>query len=162
MRGNGKHSAMTVESRSASPFLVAVADRLPPGRALDVAMGEGRNAIFLARRNYQVVGIDRRAAAVVAAQRAARAAGVPLEMVCADLEHWRLPASRFDVAVNIRYLQRSLVPSLRAAVRPGGMIVFETFLIEQMRLGHPRNPAFFLAHGELRELFSGFDIVSDA
>ena len=134
-----------------SAFLRAVADRLPHGRVLDVACGSGRNASFLATRGDCVVGIDRSLESL----REARAAigSERFLPVQADLERFALPESAFDVVVNTRYLQRSLAPALRRSLRPGGMLVFETFLIEQLELGHPRNPEFVLRHNELLELF---------
>lgn len=150
---------VTQRAGAASAFLRAVAGRLPRGRVLDVAMGEGRNALFLARRRHAVVGIDRSLDAVRNARRAAAAAGLLLEAICADLEAYALPSSAFDVVVNIRYLQRSLIPGLCQALRPGGMMVFETFLVDQLALGHPRNPAFTLQHNELLRLSTGLRVL---
>lgn len=141
--------------RPPSEFLVAMAHRLPPGSVLDVASGEGRNAIFLAGRGHPVVGVDRSLEALSRAQRWARRAGIEVDLVQADLEHWELPHAAFDVVVNVRYLQRSLIPGMRDALRPGGVVVFETFLEEQLQLGHPRNPDFVLRHNELPALFAG-------
>jgi SAM-dependent methyltransferase len=148
-------------SSGASAFLRQVADRLPPGRALDVACGRARNALFLLERGMRVVGIDRSRDSLLAAREAAHG-DARLLLVQADLESFPLPRDRFDVVLNVRYLQRSLVPALRRAVRPGGVVVFETFLVEQLALGHPRNPDFVLRHGELRRLFEGFEILHDS
>jgi SAM-dependent methyltransferase len=142
-----------------SEFLVAIAHRLPPGWALDLAMGFGRNSLFLARRGYRVLGIDRCAEGVRATREIAAAERLPFEGIVADLEQYPLPRERFDVVLNIRYLQRSLVPSIRAALRLGGCVVFETFLIEQLQYGHPRDPEFTLRHNELLDLFRGFRIL---
>jgi SAM-dependent methyltransferase len=140
-----------------SAFLCAVASRLPHGRVLDVACGSGRNARFFLARGDRVIGIDRARDALVKAR--AGAADSPLGLIQADLEEFPLPAARFDVVVNIRYLQRSLAPQLRRALRPGGVLVFETFLREQLALGHPRNPDFVLAHNELLRLFQGMRVL---
>ena len=78
----------------------------------------------------------------------------------ADLEQFPLPRERYDVVVNVRYLQRSLFPALKASVRHGGCVVFETFIRDQQQLGHPRNPAFLLERGELAAQFSDFDVLS--
>ena len=147
------------EMPAPSEFLVAVADRLPRGLVLDVAMGEGRNALFLASRASSVVGIDLSMASLLKARRAAASVGSVVHAIQADLEQYPLPAARFDVVMNFRYLQRSLVPSLRRALRPGGMVIFETFLVDQLQLGHPRNPAFVLEHNELLSLFSGLRVL---
>lgn len=149
---------MASDVRPASSFLRAIEARLPHGRVLDVACGAGRNALFFLARGDSVVGIDRSAESL---QRAREAAGpaARLELIQADLETYALPEAAFDVVLNVRYLQRSLVPALRRAARPGGVVVFETFLVEQLELGHPRNPDFVLAHNELLRLFEGFRIL---
>ncbi len=153
---NSSHRSHPAEP---SEFLVAVAHHLPPGWALDVAMGFGRNSLFLARRGYRVLGIDCCAEGVQATREIAAAERLRFEGIVADLEQYPLPRERFDVVLNIRYLQRSLVPSIRTALRPGGCVVFETFLIEQLQYGHPRDPEFTLQHNELLELFRGFRIL---
>jgi len=122
-------------------------------------MGYGRNSLFLARRGYRVLGIDRCAEGVRTAKEIAARERLPFQGIVADLEEYALPRGRFDVVLNIRYLQRSLVPAIRAAVRPGGCVVFETFLIDQVQYGHPRDPEFTLQHNELLDLFRGFRIL---
>lgn len=141
-----------------SDFLAAHAALLH-GRVLDVAAGAGRNALFLARRGLRVDAIDIALAGLRIAQTAARAEGLDLRAVQADLESFPLPHACYDAAINIRYLQRSLFEPLQQAVKPGGIILFETFLIDQQTLGHPRHPAFLLQHGELRAAFSRCDIL---
>lgn len=141
-----------------SEFLMAHAALLH-GRVLDVAAGAGRNALFLARRGLHVDAIDIALTGLRIAQSTARAEGLQLHGVQADLESFPLPHARYDAAINIRYLQRSLFAPLQRAVKPGGIILFETFLIDQQEIGHPRNPAFLLRRGELRAAFSACDIL---
>ena len=142
-----------------SDFLVAHAPLLQ-GRALDLAAGAGRNALFLARRGLRVDAVDRALTGLQLAHTAARAEGLALRAVQADLESFPLPRSCYDVVITIRYLQRSLFEPMQQAVKPGGIILFETFLIDQQAFGHPRNPAFLLQHGELRAGFSACDILT--
>jgi tellurite methyltransferase len=141
-----------------SDFLVSHAD-LVQGRVLDVAAGAGRNALFLARRGNVVEAIDISLAGLRLACAAARAEGLRLLAVQADLEVFPLPIDRYDAVINIRYLQRSLFGPLQRALRPGGVIIFETFLLEQQQFCHPRNPAFLLRRGELRAAFSDCEIL---
>ena len=142
-----------------SDFLVAHAALLH-GRVLDLAAGAGRNALFLARRGLRVDAVDRALTGLQRAQSAARAEGLDLRVVQADLESFPLPRSCYDAVITIRYLQRSLFEPMQQAVKPGGIILFETFLIDQQTIGHPRNPAFLLQHGELRAAFSSCDILT--
>ncbi|MBZ5652967.1 MAG: methyltransferase domain-containing protein [Acidobacteriia bacterium] len=136
-----------------SDFLQAHAALLH-GRVLDVAAGAGRNSLFLARRGLVVEAIDISFAGLHLACAAAKAEGLSVLAVQADLEAFPLPADRYDAVINIRYLQRSLFQPIQCAVKTGGLIVFETFLIDQRDIGHPRHPDFLLQRGELRSAFA--------
>lgn len=141
-----------------SPFVREHAS-LFSGRVLDVAAGAGRNAVFLARRGCVVDAVDIALGGLRAAVAEARRSNLGLRAIQADLETLPLPPAHYDGVINIRYLQRSLFPSLRRTVRPGGIVLFETFLVDQGRNGHPRNPAFLLERGELAAAFDDFDIL---
>lgn len=142
-----------------SLFLQQQCQRLPIGRVLDVACGDGRNALYLARQNFVVDAVDIAFAGLIRAKREAQRRALHLCLLQADLETMVLPSCRYEVVVNVRYLNRQLLARLKRAVRVGGMVVFETFLREQAELGHPRNPDFLLERGELRHLFGGFEIL---
>jgi len=145
--------------RGPSAWLVAHADRLPGGRALDVATGEGRNALFLARRGLEVTGVDRSPTALRTARARAREEGLELELLLADLEACELPAGPFQVVVVMRYLQRSLFEPIRRALALGGVLVYESFTQDYLKYG-PRNPQHLLRPGELREAFRDLEILS--
>jgi SAM-dependent methyltransferase len=100
-----------------------------------------------------VDGIDVRFAGLRAAALVARAEGLRVRLVRADLERFRLPTERYDTIINIRYLQRDLAPQIRAALKPGGRLLFETYLLEQAAIGRPKNPDYLLRRGELLSLF---------
>jgi hypothetical protein len=79
---------------------------------------------------------------------------------CADLTQHPLPSTRFDLIVVTRYLQRDLFPALRAAVRPGGVVLYETFTTAQRALGWgPASPDHLLESGELLRSFEGFEVL---
>ena len=131
-------------------------------RALDVAMGRGRHALVLARAGFKTFGVDVKIDAVRDAVAAAAAEGLALSCWCADLTRGVLPIGRFDLIVATRYLQRDLVPSLQAALAPGGVILYETFTVDQRALGRgPTSPDHLLERGELCRLFDGLEILLD-
>ena len=135
---------------------------LPPeGEALDVACGRGRNAVWLASRGLRTLALDRDVDAVQFVRDEAERHHVPLRAEVMDLEaeESSLPSGAFDVIVVVHYLHRPLFPSLKAALRPGGLLVYETFTRDQAQRGKPTNPAFLLEPGELRELVQPLAIV---
>jgi tellurite methyltransferase len=140
-------------------------ERLLPdrGRALDVACGLGRHAFWLAARGLDTVGIDRNRDAVAFVNDEARRRVLPLRASIVDLEgeDVSLESAAYDVVVVVHYLHRPLFPALRGAVRPGGMLVYETFTSAQARRGKPTNPAFLLNPGELRELVSPLEVLAE-
>src|SRR5438045_2681853 len=105
-----------------SRFLTAHHALFPSGRALDVACGDGRHALWLARHGFAVDAIDVAHAGLARLTAAARREQLIIQCIQANLEEIQLPAARYAVVVNSRYLQRSLFAALRDAVRPGGVI----------------------------------------
>jgi tellurite methyltransferase len=130
---------------------------LPTGRVLDVAMGNGRNAIYLAKRGFDVEGIDISLEAVRSALDQAREAGVNLKARVADLEiDYHIEKSAYDVIICFNYLQRSLITQIKDGLRVGGTVVYETFTVDQAQFGKPTNPDYLLKHNELLNLFRDF------
>lgn len=141
-----------------SDFIVRHAG-LVRGRVLDIACGSGRNAVVFARRGHVVDGIDIAFEGLVRAREIARREGLRLHLLQADLDSFPLRAARYGGIINVRYLQRSLFPQIQRALEPGGVLLFETFLIDQMQFGHPRKPEFLLQHGELRAAFAALEEI---
>ncbi|MBS0013995.1 MAG: class I SAM-dependent methyltransferase [Desulfobacterales bacterium] len=141
-----------------SRFLVDNLHLLPRGRVLDVAMGYGRNAVFLAGSGFEVEGVDLCPEAVAGTLEAARKAGVSLMARVADLEkgHYFIAREAYDVIICFNYLHRPLIPAIKQGLRLGGMVVYETFLVDQARFGRPRNPDHLLEHNELLLMFRDF------
>jgi tellurite methyltransferase len=135
----------TAAREEPSPFLVQHAHLLPPGVALDVAAGAGRNAAFLAARGHRVVALDVARAALVRV----RAADARVACVQMDLDAPGIRAGSADTVIVVSFLDRRLFAEIAGWLRPGGILVWDTFLIDQREIGHPRNPAFLLARGEL-------------
>jgi SAM-dependent methyltransferase len=126
-----------------------------PGTALDVACGSGRNLRWLAQAGWQVTGVDRDTAATAALHDLA-------EIVDADIENapWPLPGRQFDLVVVCNYLWRPLFADIRAAVKPGGWLVWETFADGQQAIGRPSRPDFLLQRGELLRVCHDWRIVA--
>ena len=138
-------------------FLVENVNLLPKGQVLDVAMGSGANAVYLARMGFEVEGVDISAEAVNTALELARKSGVNLKARLTDLEsNYRIRKSSYDVIICFKYLQRSLIQQMKDGLRTGGMVVYETFIVDQARFGKPKNPDHLLKHNELLDLFRDF------
>ncbi len=130
----------------------------PPGRAFDVACGAGRNALHLARRGYTVVAVDISWEGLKRLARRARRERLDVHPVHADLERFELPPETFDLIVNSRFLLRRLFPLFRRALKPGGLLLIETFNVDEIEvLGGDIRRAFALERGELLEAFAGFE-----
>ncbi len=149
-------------SQTAPPSALVVrwAEAIQPP-VLDVAGGNGRNAVFLARRGLRCVVVDIAFTALRQLAERAREERLPIEVVQADLEQYSLPTAAFGTILNIRYLQRSLFPAMKEAVRSGGLVLVETYLMDQQALGHPRNPNHLLQRGELRGYFEDFLVLEE-
>jgi SAM-dependent methyltransferase len=144
-------------------WLVQHADLLPlEGRALDVACGRGRNALWLAERGLTTLAVDRNAEAMRALNDIARERRLPLRAEVRDLEGKADPfrGSTYDVIVVVHYLHRPLFPVLIAALAPGGRLVYETFTRAQAARGKPTNPDFLLESGELPDLVHPLEVLA--
>jgi tellurite methyltransferase len=158
-----KQHAQTHGEERPSSFLRQILEtdswQLSRGSALDIAAGKGRNAIYLSERGFAVVAVDISRVALDVAQANAKQKHLHIEFQQLDLEQSGFPEGGYDLIVNINYLQRSLIPRIKAALTVGGDIIFETYLIDQQRLGHPKNPSYLLAHNELLDSFREFRVL---
>ena len=145
-----------------SRFLAEQIHLIPAaGRALDLAAGEGRNAVFLARRGLNVDAVDISEVGLAKAEKLAEDHGVEIRTIAADLEHYSLPRETYDVVVVFNYLQRDLFDDLAAALKPGGVLVYETYTVAHLEIpgAHPMNRKYCLEAGELRSAFPGLGIL---
>jgi len=147
--------------KKANLFLRKHIDLLPRGRALDIATGEGRNAVFLAGHGFRVDAVDISEVGLRKARELAREEGVKIRTALADLDTYPIREEHYDLIANFYFLDRSLIPKIRTGLKKGGRVIFETYLIEQRDLGTrgPRNPKYFLKHNELLRMFKGFRIL---
>jgi len=152
---------------SPSRFVTQQLHRLPKGRALDVACGSGRHALYLAGSGFDVEAIDQDAEKLLKLIAAANERHLPnLHVKQVDLERSteerpEFPANQFDAIVVCFYLHRPLFPWLIDALKPNGVLLYETFTIDNyFRHRHPRRWEFCLAHNELLRLTSSLRVLS--
>jgi SAM-dependent methyltransferase len=146
-----------------SSWLVTNLQLLPSsGRALDVACGSGRHAIWLATRGFRTYAVDRDPDAIRVLSEEAARRKLPLEARVLDLERdsVELDPPDYDLIVVVHYLHRPLFAALLGALRPGGVLVYETFTRAQAARGRPTNPAFLLESGELPRLVQPLAILA--
>lgn len=136
---------------------------------LDLACGKGRNGLFLLSHNVPVTFADNNEAhlqsilpALESTKPSAKRSECWLIDFEAEVDAGRNPlfGKSFDAVIVFNYLHRPLFPFIREAIRPGGLIVYETFTIDQKRFGRPSNPDFLLEHGELHSLFEDWEQIA--
>jgi SAM-dependent methyltransferase len=168
------------------PLLVEAAEMLLPGRALDLACGTGRNALYLAKLGWHVTAVDSSAVAIDLLRQHGRPVdghdaqnrrppdtsgpggqqylrhGEPvIDAVLADLEtgEFTIQPDTYDLVCDFLYLQRNLFPAIRAGVRPGGVFAAVIHLFGGPPGAGPHNPDFLLHPGELRAAFDGWKVL---
>ena len=141
------------------PFLKEHIHLLPKGKVLDIARGEGRNGVFLATQGFQVTGIDISQAGLAKARRLAEAHHVSIETRVVDLEGITLEQNTYDVIVMSYYMQRDLFPQIKAALKPGGMAVVETYNVGHLKYRPTFTRKYLLAPNELLHHFKDCTII---
>lgn len=140
-------------------LLLEYAHLLPAeGLALDAACGVAVNGLFLAQRGLHVIGLDISLAALRLASASARRNRLPFSAAVWNLDLPCLPPEKFDVILNFRYLSRPALAEYRQALKPGGFLLFETFLAPAPP---GSNPSHYLETGELIRTFPGFEILAN-
>jgi SAM-dependent methyltransferase len=142
------------------PLVVQFASQLKPGRALDLACGAGRHAIWLARHGWSVTAVDYSRAALELLQQRAAEYDAAIDFRLADLERHEfvIEPQSYDLIVLCHYLQRDLFPLLKEGVRIGGTVIARIALIDDDPNVKPMNPAYLLNPRELRAVFEGWEL----
>ncbi len=139
-----------------SPWIARFAALVPAGgTVLDLACGGGRHSRLFLDRGHPVVAVDRD----ITQARLAEGA----ELIAADLEDgsaWPLEGRRFDAVVVTNYLWRPLFPAILSALKPGGVLLYETFAAGNENFGRPANPDHLLRRGELLDFAQGLTVLA--
>lgn len=148
----------TERESAPNPFLVEAAHDLPPGRALDLACGTGRNALWLARHGWSVTAVDGSPSAIDILSRGARKLGVTVNAQIADLEDagFTIALAHYDLVAMCYYFQRSLIEQAKRGVVPGGIMIAIALLIEPGK----ELSTFRLQPGELRAYFADWEVLN--
>ncbi len=139
-------------------FLQENVHLLPKGKVLDIAMGEGRNGVFLAAQGFDVLGVDISVKGLNKAHKLARELNTKIESRVVDLENYQLEKNAYDVILCTYYLQRNLFPQIKEALRPGGMAVVETYNMDYLKYAR-FSKKYLLEIDELLEIFKDFKII---
>jgi len=153
---SGAHAASDFNIEP-SPLLVATVSKVPPGNALDLAAGAGRNALWLAERGWNVTAVEGSCAAIEALRNRADGRHLAIDTRVADLERheYAIAPSAWDLIAMCYYLQRDLFEPAKAGVVPGGLLISIVHITEpgEEPTGHRLRP------GELRIYFDGWEIL---
>jgi len=147
------------KEEKSTALVVEIAEKLAPGAAIDLACGAGRHALYLAGRGWTVTAVDGSKTAVELVRQRAAARGLDVHARVADLTDsaFALPQETFDLIVIAYYLQRDLFPKVKAAVRPGGIVVAIVHTPEPGETWSEKRAA----PGELRGVFADWEILWD-
>ena len=136
------------------PLLEKYVDRANVGYALDIACGEGRNTHFLAEKGFEVDAVDLSDYALSQVKDDSR-----IHKIEADLDFYTLEKNKYDLVVNINYLNRRFFHQIKEALKPEGVVIFETFIIAHGDFDNPQNPEYLLRRNELLHAFIDLDII---
>jgi 2-polyprenyl-3-methyl-5-hydroxy-6-metoxy-1,4-benzoquinol methylase len=144
-----------------NPFLKKHIHLLQKGKTLDIASGEGRNAIFLAQHGFEVDAVDISDRGLKKAQKLAGDKGVKINTLLVDLDQYQIGKEKYDLIANFYFLRRSLISKIKKGLKKGGRVVFETYILEQRNLATegPKQARYFLKQNELLRLFKDFRIL---
>jgi SAM-dependent methyltransferase len=134
-------------------------DELPRGRALDVACGAGRNALFLAEHGYTVDGVDISAVALDRARTTAAERGLGINWLQVDLEPGSLPRAQYDLIVLVRYTDDRLIGQLGEHLNDGGYLLCEEHLQTDCEVVGPSSGKFRLAPNALLQMANGLRVI---
>lgn len=121
------------------------------GKALDLACGAGRNAIFLQKKGFDVDAVDISDVAISKLKKK----NSKINSFTADLDTFEIPQNQYDLILNINFLNRNLIPKIKDGLKKEGVVIFETFVLNK----EAKTKDFYLRENELLRLFIDFYII---
>jgi len=152
-RWNRRHVEKPMR-KSVEPIITKYIDLATKGKALDIACGIGRNTHYLLERGFVIDAVDLSDYALSQVQNSKQ-----INKIEVDLDSYNLQKNEYDLVVNINYLSRRLFPQIKEALKPNGVLIFETFIVAHGDFKQPANPEYLLRVNELLHAFIGLDII---
>ena len=128
------------------------------GSALDIASGEGRNAVFAAENGYQTLAVDISTTGLEKAHALADEKGVSIKTQLVDLDNWKIKQNAFDLILCFNFLDRRIFPAIKCALKPRGLMFYETFTVDYLKYSSFKRE-WVLEHNELIDAFSELRIL---
>lgn len=155
---------MYIYGKEPVAFLKQKMDGLKQGKALVLAMGEGRNAVYLAQNGFDVTGVDISEVAIEKCNKLAKERNTMVNAVVADLTDYDMGEGQFDLITKFYYYEPSIFPQIIDALKPGGIFILEQFSIDHLKYREvsgfgPRNPDYLIKPNELLEHFKPLRIL---
>ena len=155
---------MYIYGKEPAAFLKQKIDSLKKGKALVLAMGEGRNAVYLAQNGFDVTGADISDVAIEKCNKLAEERNTTVNAVVADLTNYDMGEAQFDLVTKFYYYEPSIFPQIIDALKPGGMFILEQFSIDHLKYREtsrfgPRNPDYLIKPNELLDHFKSLRIL---
>jgi SAM-dependent methyltransferase len=157
---NAKYDSSTcLAGREPSQWLVNHAHLLEGrGKALDIAMGEGRNTLFAASLGYEAWGVDISDIGISRAQTLAHESKLTIHTRVADLDDYKIDEDAYDLILCFYFLDRNLFKGISKGLKPGGILIFETFTVDYLKYSSFKRE-WVLEKNELREAFPGLSVI---
>jgi SAM-dependent methyltransferase len=155
---------MYIYGKAPTEFLRAKIKALKKGKALVLAMGEGRNAVYLAGNGFDVTGVDISEVAIEKCKKLAEARNTTVNTVVADLTNYDMGKAQYNLVTNFYYYDPSIFPQVIEALKPGGMFILEQFSVDHLKYREtsrfgPRNPNYLVKPNELLTYFKSLRIL---
>ncbi|MEH0861875.1 MULTISPECIES: class I SAM-dependent methyltransferase [Halobacteriovorax] len=150
-----------IYGKSPAQFLAKNYQFIPRGSTvLDIGMGEGRNAVFLATKGYKVTGVDISSVAIEKSLKLARQAGVRIKTIHKSVDHLKIADNSLDAIICFYFVDREISEKLKKWLKPGGVIIYEGYTVaHKKKFNDDSIDSYFLKSAELLNMFNDFKIL---